>query len=99
MSRGYTLERMFTNQLLDIAKDELSYRTVIRDLETEEPMLQIVIVNTNSWSCSGHCFPRISRSEEVPKIDLQLVIKVLFTECGANKEWDIRWNSIIFPAS
>ncbi|KAJ6367154.1 hypothetical protein OIU77_003516 [Salix suchowensis] len=50
--RKYSLQRMFTSQLVESAKDELSFRTVVRDLRTKSPMLQIVLVNPNSWCCS-----------------------------------------------
>lgn len=88
--REYTLERMFSNQLLDFVKDELSYRTVVRDLITKVPVLQIVIVNTNSWSCTGYCLSTRSSGEAVPKLDLHPVIKVLFTESSSEKESEIR---------
>lgn len=88
--RKYTLERMFTNQLLDFAKDELSYRTVVRDLKTNIPMLLIVIMNTNSWSCTGSCLSKQSSAEAVPKLDLHPVVKVLFTEGSSKTESEIR---------
>ena len=81
---------MFTNQLLDFAKDELSYRTVVRDLKTNIPMLLIVIVNTNSWSCTGSCLSKQSSAEVVPKLDLHPVVKVLFTEGSSKTESEIR---------
>ncbi|CAM8942019.1 unnamed protein product [Rhodiola kirilowii] len=40
--RKYTLERMFTSQLLECAKDELMFRTLVRDLNSKAPALQIV---------------------------------------------------------
>ncbi|PON75730.1 Ubiquitin-conjugating enzyme E2-binding protein [Parasponia andersonii] len=88
--RKYTLERMFTTQLLDCAKDELSFRTVVIDLKTRVPMLQIVLVNSNSWSCTGYCLSTQSCLEPVQKLDLQPVIKVLFSECSNNTESEIR---------
>ncbi|KAL5557383.1 hypothetical protein UlMin_039619 [Ulmus minor] len=88
--RNYTLERMFTNQLLDSAKDELSFRTVVRDLKTKSPMLQIVLANVNSWSCTGFCSIIQSSADPVPKIGLQPVIKVIFSECSNDTESEIR---------
>ncbi|XP_015889905.1 uncharacterized protein LOC107424576 isoform X1 [Ziziphus jujuba] len=79
--RNYTLGRMFSDQLLDNAKDELSFRTVVRDLKTKSLMLQIVLVNTNCWSCTGYCLGTEGISEPPSKIDLQPIIKVLFSEC------------------
>ncbi|KAF5736002.1 hypothetical protein HS088_TW14G00134 [Tripterygium wilfordii] len=35
VAREYTLENLFTNQLLENAKDELSFGTVVRDLNTQ----------------------------------------------------------------
>lgn len=81
MNRNYTLGRMFSNQILDNAKDELSFRTVVRDLKTKSLMLQIVLVNTNSWCCTGYCLGTEGSLEPAPKTDLQPVIKVLFSEC------------------
>ncbi|KAK9285027.1 hypothetical protein L1049_024209 [Liquidambar formosana] len=82
MFRKYTLERMFTNQLLESAKDELSFRTVVRDLRTKSPVLQIVLLNPNSWCCSGCCWGTEGSIEPVSKIDLHPVIKVLFADCS-----------------
>ncbi|KAL9461643.1 hypothetical protein AB3S75_004605 [Citrus x aurantiifolia] len=84
--RKYTLERMFTNQLLESAKDELSFRTLIRDLKTKSPMLQIVLLNPNAWCCTGYCSGMDSTTGPIPKLDLQPIIKVLFSDCGNNSE-------------
>ncbi|XP_004289121.1 PREDICTED: uncharacterized protein LOC101309100 [Fragaria vesca subsp. vesca] len=88
--RKYTLERMFANQLLECAKDQLSYRTVVKDLKLRSPMLQIVLINTNSWSGTGHCLATQGNTEPVPKIDLHPVIKVLFSECSSSTEAQLR---------
>ncbi|KAL3583954.1 hypothetical protein D5086_015015 [Populus alba] len=61
-------------------KDELSFRTVVRDLRTKSPMLQIVLVNPNSWCCSGDCLDTKSNTDSVLKLDLHPVIKVLFSD-------------------
>ncbi|KAM7529677.1 hypothetical protein LguiB_033087 [Lonicera macranthoides] len=84
--RKYNLERMFTNQLLESAKDELSFRTVVRDLHTKCPMLKIILLNTNSWSCTGYCFGTV---EQVTKIDLHPTIKVLFSDCSKSTEIEL----------
>ncbi|KAL9229548.1 hypothetical protein vseg_005003 [Gypsophila vaccaria] len=80
--RKYTLERMFTCQLLESAKDELSFRTVVKDLTTKRSMLNMILVNPNTWCCSGWC------SEDIPesfvKIYLHPVVKVLFSHCSIN---------------
>lgn len=88
--RKYTLERMFTSQLVESAKDELSFRTVVRDLRTKSPMLQIVLVNPNSWCCSGDCLDTKSNTDSVLKLDLHPVIKVLFSDCSSNTESQLR---------
>ncbi|KAL6993518.1 hypothetical protein U1Q18_011631 [Sarracenia purpurea var. burkii] len=88
--RKYTLERMFTNQLLESAKDELSFRTVVRDLQTRSAMLQIVLLNPNSWCCNGYCLGQDSTTEPVAKVDLFPAIKVLFSDCSSSTESQFR---------
>ncbi|KAL1144014.1 hypothetical protein V6Z11_A11G201300 [Gossypium hirsutum] len=80
--RKYSLERMFTNQLVENAKDELSFRTLIRDFKTKSPLLQIVLLNPNSWCCSGYCLDTTSAAESILKLDLLPIIKVIFSDCG-----------------
>ncbi|GAV65282.1 DUF2351 domain-containing protein [Cephalotus follicularis] len=88
--RKYTLEKMFTTQLLESAKDELSFRTVVRDLITKSPMLQIVILNSNSWCCTGYCLGTEGSIESTSKLDLYPVTKVLFSDCSGNTECQLR---------
>lgn len=90
INRKYTLEKMFASQLLECAKDELSFRTVVRDLKTKSPILQIVLINTNFWSCTGDCLAKEGKEEPVPKIDLHPVIKVLFSQCSSSTDSQIR---------
>lgn len=85
--RKYTLERMFTNLLLESAKDELSFRTVVRDLQTKQPMLQIVLLNPNSWCCAGYCLGTV---EQVPKVNMYPTIKLLFSDCSKSNECQLR---------
>lgn len=80
----YTLERMFTNQLVENAKTELSYRTVIRDLQTESAMLQIVLLNPSSFIKTGYCSGTENNSQSVDKVDLSSAIKVLFADCSGD---------------
>ncbi|KAJ6845424.1 uncharacterized protein M6B38_286875 [Iris pallida] len=82
--RKYTLERIFVSLLLEGAKDELSFRIVLRDLKTKSPMLQIVLLNTESWCSSGNCMENGS-IEPLPEIDLQPVVKLLFSDCTSAK--------------
>ncbi|XP_050227721.1 uncharacterized protein LOC126677231 [Mercurialis annua] len=84
--RKYNLEKMFTNQLMESAKDELSFRTVVRDLTTKSPMLQMVLVNPDSWCYNGNCSESESSVESVSKVDLHPVIKLLFSECSKDEE-------------
>ncbi|XP_052479936.1 uncharacterized protein LOC105803773 isoform X1 [Gossypium raimondii] len=79
--RKYSLERMFTNQLVENAKDELSFRTLVRDFKTKSPLLQIVLLNPNSWCCSGYCLDTTSAAESILKLDLLPIIKVIFSDC------------------
>lgn len=88
--RKYTLERMFTSQLLESAKDELSFRTVVRDLRTKSPVLQIVLLNPNSWCCTGYCLGTEDTVDPVANINLYPAIKVLFSDCSYRTESQIR---------
>ncbi|KAE8709927.1 putative Basic leucine-zipper 44 [Hibiscus syriacus] len=92
--RKYSLESMFTNQLLENAKDELSFRTLVRDLKTKSPLLQIVLLNPNSWCCSGYCLDTASAAEPSLKLDLLPVIKVNFSDCGETAASQFRSISI-----
>ncbi|KAL4582653.1 hypothetical protein LXL04_007211 [Taraxacum kok-saghyz] len=85
--RKYTLERMFTSQLLESAKDELSFRTVVRNLQTRSPMLQIVLINPNSWCSFGDCMDELV---PISKINLYPMIKVLFSDCSNSPESQLR---------
>lgn len=73
---------MFTNQLVENAKDELSFRTLVRDFKTKSPLLQIVLLNPNSWCCSGYCLGTTSAAESILKLDFLPIIKVIFSDCG-----------------
>ncbi|XP_026393474.1 uncharacterized protein LOC113288597 [Papaver somniferum] len=78
--RKHSLERMFANQLIESANEELSFRTVVRDLKTNSPMLQIVLLNTNAWCCSGFCVETGGATGPISKTNLQAVVKVLFSD-------------------
>ncbi|KAK9670172.1 hypothetical protein RND81_13G183000 [Saponaria officinalis] len=88
--RKYTLERMFTCQLLESAKDELSFRTVVKDLNTKCSMLNMILVNPNSWCCSGCCSE--DSLEKFVKIYLHPVVKVLFSHCSSNNKSELSAN-------
>nr|GMC62667.1 uncharacterized protein LOC109167581 [Ipomoea batatas] len=51
--RNYTFERMFTSQLLESAKDELSFRTVVRDLHNKMSFPTNCSLESNAWSYAG----------------------------------------------
>ncbi|KAI7737307.1 hypothetical protein M8C21_031405 [Ambrosia artemisiifolia] len=85
--RKYTLERMFTSQLLESAKDELSFRTVVRNLQTRSPMLQIVLLNPNTWCSFGDCLDAMI---PIPNITMYPMVKVLFSNCSNSTESELR---------
>lgn len=86
LNRNYTLERMFASQLLESAEDELSFRTIVRDMQTKSPILQIVLLNPNSWGCAGSLNP----VEQAAKLVMYPTIKVLFSSTSNGKELDSR---------
>ena len=83
---------MFTRQLLESAKDELSFRTVVRNLQTRSPMLQIVLLNPNSWCSFGNCMDAMVPN---PNIIMYPMIKVLFSYCSNSTESQLRFVSRI----
>ncbi|KAJ0893570.1 putative ubiquitin-conjugating enzyme E2-binding protein [Helianthus annuus] len=83
----YTLERMFTSQLLESAKDELSFRTVVKNLQTRSPMLQIVLLNPNAWCSFGDCLDAMI---PVPNFIMYPMVKVLFSNCSNSTESELR---------
>ncbi|KAK4760836.1 hypothetical protein SAY87_005729 [Trapa incisa] len=83
--KSYTLERMFANEILQNAKDELSFRTVINGLRTRDPVMQIVLLNPNSWYCSNYCLDMSSLEEPSLKVTLRAAIKVLFCDIRNSK--------------
>ncbi|GER27992.1 methionine--tRNA ligase [Striga asiatica] len=84
--RNHTLERMFACQLLESAEDELSFRTIIRDIQTKSPVLQIVLLNPNTWSCAGSLNPE----KQASKLIMHPSIKVLFSASGHGVGFDSR---------
>lgn len=92
---------MFANQLLESAHEESSFRTLVKELKTKSPMLHIVLINSNSWSCSGYCLGMEDTAEFVPKVDLNPIIKVLFSDCNKSAESHLRLyenRSLLFPS-
>ncbi|KAF8391284.1 hypothetical protein HHK36_023586 [Tetracentron sinense] len=88
--RKHTLEKMFTNKLMESANDELSFRTVVRDLRTKSPMLQIVLLNPYAWCCTGYCFGTEGTTGPVSKKNLHLIAKMLFSDCSNSTKANLR---------
>ncbi|XP_014509019.1 uncharacterized protein LOC106768390 [Vigna radiata var. radiata] len=79
MFRKYTMGKMFANRLMECANDESLFRFVIRDLTTKSPVLQIILLNPDTWSCSGNCSDTEDK-DPVDKLKLQPIIKVLYSD-------------------
>ncbi|KAL2630744.1 hypothetical protein R1flu_015430 [Riccia fluitans] len=58
--RYHTLERVFCNELLVNNEANSSYRYIIRGANTKVPLLQLVLLNHESWNCSGSCLGEVS---------------------------------------
>lgn len=89
MFSKYTMGKMFANQLMERANDESSFRFVIRDLRTQSLVLQIILLNPDTWSCSGNCSSAEDK-DPVTKLKLQPIIKVLFSDCHNATESQLR---------
>ncbi|XP_061360987.1 uncharacterized protein LOC133304914 [Gastrolobium bilobum] len=85
----YTMDKMFANQLMECANDESLFRFVIRDLTTKSPVLQIILLNPDTWSCSRNCSSTEDK-DPVPKLQLGPVIKVLFSDCNTATDSQLR---------
>ncbi|KAK1280468.1 hypothetical protein QJS04_geneDACA002739 [Acorus gramineus] len=87
--RKHSLQRVFLHLLLESATDEISFRTLVRNLRTNSPMLQIILLNQKMWRATGHC----SENEVVGLargVNLKSVAKVLFCDCSVATETDLR---------
>ncbi|XP_068465619.1 uncharacterized protein [Phaseolus vulgaris] len=80
MFSKYSMGKMFANRLVECASDESLFRFVIRDLTTKAPVLQIILLNPDTWSCSGNCSGTEDK-DPVHKLKLQPIIKVLYSDC------------------
>ncbi|KAG6477915.1 hypothetical protein ZIOFF_061347 [Zingiber officinale] len=83
--RNHTLQRVFANLLLESAEDELSYRIIVRDMNSGTPMLLLVFLSSKSWSSSGYCMENVDRGP-LPSADLQPFLKVLFSDCSIDSK-------------
>ncbi|KAL6888551.1 hypothetical protein ACP4OV_009577 [Aristida adscensionis] len=94
--RGHTLERLFVNLLLEVAQDEISFRTVVRDLKTRRPILQIVLLSSKAWLFSGSCYEN-DMDDSHGTADLKPSVKLLYSDCSNASESDLRvveeWSS------
>jgi hypothetical protein len=90
MCRGHTLERVFVNLLLEVAEDEISFRTVVRDLKTKRPMLQLVLLSSKAWLSSGWCYENDTNGSH-GTTDLQPSVKLLYSDYRNASEADLRY--------
>ncbi|KAK7360079.1 hypothetical protein VNO77_02053 [Canavalia gladiata] len=90
MFSNYTMNKMFANRLMECANDESSFRFVIRDLATKSPVLQVILLNPDTWSCSGTCSSPTEDKDPVLKLLLGPIIKVLFSDCNTAMESQLR---------
>jgi hypothetical protein len=84
------LGKLFVNLLLEIAEDEISFRTVVRDLKTKMPMLQIVLLSSKTWLFSGYCYENDTDSSH-GTAHLQPTVKLLYSNCSNASEADLRY--------
>ncbi|WVZ77990.1 hypothetical protein U9M48_025774 [Paspalum notatum var. saurae] len=94
--RGHTLERLFVNLLLEVAEDEISFRTVVRDLKTKRPILRLVLLSSKAWLSSGCCYENDMDGSH-GTADLLPSVKLLYSDCRNASEADLRiveeWSS------
>ncbi|CAL4971595.1 unnamed protein product [Urochloa decumbens] len=94
--RGHTLERVFVNLLLEVAEDEISFRTVVRDLKSRRPILQLVLLSSKAWLSSGCCYENDTDGSH-GTTDLQPSVKLLYSDYSNASEADLRiveeWSS------
>ncbi|XP_043708645.1 uncharacterized protein LOC122657913 [Telopea speciosissima] len=88
--RNNSFKRMFAYQLVESATNELSFRTVVRDLKTKTPALRIVLLNPDAWCYTGYCVETMGSIGPASKVELQPVIKVLFSSCIDSTEAQTR---------
>lgn len=94
--RGHTLERVFVNLLLEVAEDEISFRTVVRDLKTKRPILRLVLLSSKAWLSSGCCYENDMDGSH-GTIDLHPSVKLLYSNYSNASDADLRileeWSS------
>lgn len=87
--RKHTLQRVCVHLLLENAKDELSFRTVVKDMRTKSPMIQLVLLSSKAWCSSGYCSENVI-TRLIYASDLQPVVKVLFSDCSTSSKVNSR---------
>ncbi|KAJ1277759.1 hypothetical protein BS78_04G027900 [Paspalum vaginatum] len=94
--RGHTLDRLFVNLLLEVAEDEISFRTVVRDLKTKRPILRLVLLSSKAWLSSGCCYENDTDGPH-GTADLLPSVKLLYSDYRNASEADLRiveeWSS------
>lgn len=85
------MERVFVNLLLEVAEDEISFRTVVRDLKTKRAMLQLVLLSSKAWLSSGCCYEN-DMGESHGTVDLHPSIKLLYSDYSDASEADLRYD-------
>lgn len=85
------MERLFVNLLLEIAEDEISFRTVVRDLESKRPVLQLVLLSSKAWLFSGYCYENDTDGTH-GTANLQPSVKLLYSNCSNASESDLRYD-------
>lgn len=85
------MERVFVNMLLEVAEDEISFRTVVRDLKTKRPILQLVLLSSKAWLSSGYCYENDMDGSH-GTADLQHSVKLLYSDYSNASEADLRYD-------
>ncbi|GJN18917.1 hypothetical protein PR202_gb06129 [Eleusine coracana subsp. coracana] len=77
-------------------EDEISFRTVVRDLESKSPVLQLVLLSSKAWLFSGCCYENDMDGLH-GTANLQPNVKLLYSNCSNASESDLRiveeWSS------
>ncbi|XP_072978648.1 uncharacterized protein [Typha angustifolia] len=87
--RKHSLQKIFVNLLVECAEDEISFRTIVKDLKSKTSMLQLVLLSLKAWCSTGYCFENDSIGPHCTP-DLRPVAKVLFSDCSTASEADSR---------
>lgn len=90
--RFHTLERVFSNELFSNAEEDSSYRYVVRDLSSRLPLLQLVLINHESWVCSGSCVEDQSLLSESKRMR-SLTKEDVFVETGPENDVKVTFPS------